>query len=435
MIKKLTPSAASACASLHTICLPADTLSLFGITFLTHLYKVLFSFSDVKAYGFFDRKNLKGFIVGCKNSQSIFYGAIKQEFIPFSLLLLKRSFQNPQLFVRIIETFFYTHKQPQHLLAELLVIAIHPSSRKKGIGKNLVKKLQQALKQVNIRSFHVNVYAENAIANVFYQKLGGEKYASFRLYHKVWNSYLFASHKPDLQRSKQLSIILPTSNEAGNIQKLIKKITKECEKNHISFEIIVVDDNSNDDTAYYAKKLKIKQVQVYVRMQEKGLASAILYGIKKAKSLYVLVMDTDFNHDPKEIPVMFRLSHQADLIIGSRFIKNGGMENAIRNYLSKFFNLYLKILLGHSINDNLSGFFIIRRSLLKTLPLEYIFTGFGDFFMRLIYILHKQNKSLLETPVFYKNRTYGESKSKFIPMFISYSVSALKLRFANKLNL
>lgn len=226
-----------------------------------------------------------------------------------------------------------------------------------------------------------------------------------------------------------LSIILPTYNESGNIVLLIRELLKQTENQS---QIIVVDDNSPDKTFEVAKKAfsRNTNVHIYKRIQERGLATAILYGIKKSITKKVLVMDTDFNHDPKEILPMLELSQKHDLVIGSRYISSGGMENKVRQWLSYAFNIYLRMLLGHGVKDNLSGFFIMDRKKILNFPTDQIFYGFGDYFIRLIYTAYTKKMKITETPVFYKNRTYGVSKSQFIPMFIEYTKSALKLRFS-----
>ncbi len=228
-----------------------------------------------------------------------------------------------------------------------------------------------------------------------------------------------------------LSIILPTFNESGNIVTLIKTIHIILRKSNIAVEIIVVDDNSPDKTASFVTTAfrKNKDIAVYIRKQEKGLASAILFGIKKATKEIVLVMDTDFNHDPKEIPILLSQLKKNHLVIGSRFVKNGGMENKMRQWLSYLFNLQLKIILGHEINDNLSGFFVMRRNDLMKLPLKNIFKGFGEYFIRLIFAAYEKGFLIGEIPVFYKNRIHGQSKSQFLTMFITYSLCGLRLRF------
>lgn len=234
-----------------------------------------------------------------------------------------------------------------------------------------------------------------------------------------------------------LSIILPTYNEAGNIIALINEVISVFEKEKIKGEIIVVDDDSPDGTAsivkqeYQPRKVtpcEAGDVKVIVRKKDRGLAKSILTGINKAREEIILVMDTDFNHDPKEIPQMVRRLEVSDFVIGSRYIKGGGMENRLRYWLSCLFNIYVRMILGVPVHDNLSGFFAMRRKDLQGLPLEDIFYGFGEYFMRLIYHADKLKYKISEVPVFYKNRRSGESKSRFFHMFLTYTFSAIKLK-------
>ena len=226
----------------------------------------------------------------------------------------------------------------------------------------------------------------------------------------------------------KLSVILPTYNEAGNIIALIKEIASVLKTAKLKGEIIVVDDDSSDGTA----KLVVQnyhKVEVIVRKKDRGLAKSILEGIRKSSGNIVLVMDTDFNHDPKEIPKLVAELNHSDLVIGSRYIKGGGMENRLRYILSYLFNIYIRILLGSPVHDNLSGYFAAKRLAMLRLPQERIFYGFGDYFIRLIYYYHMNKARITEVPVYYKNRSYGVSKSRFLRLFMSYTYYTLKLRF------
>ncbi len=227
-----------------------------------------------------------------------------------------------------------------------------------------------------------------------------------------------------------LSVILPTYNEIDNIVTLLHAVIGYLRDEKITFEIIVVDDSSPDGTAKKAQGVADinSKIKVYSRKKMPGLANSILFGVRKAKGDFVLVMDTDFNHDPQVIPTMYQLAITTDLVIGSRYIANGGMENRVRHWLSYLFNLYLRILLSSPIHDHLSGFFIIKRKHLLSHEALSVFYGFGDYFIRLIYLVQQKRLKIKETPVFYKNRTFGVSKSRFISMFIAYTKTALKLR-------
>lgn len=229
----------------------------------------------------------------------------------------------------------------------------------------------------------------------------------------------------------EVSIILPTYNESGNIIKLIETIREQLQAKKISNEVIVIDDDSPDKTGLLAQKYfsTTPDVRVIVRKNDRGLASAIRKGIESAVGDIVVVMDTDFNHDPEVVPKLVEKCHQFDLVIGSRFIKGGGMANKTREILSYLFNILVRIILGSPVHDNLSGFFAMKRKKLELLDFDKIFWGYGDYFIRLIYLAKLQANTFAEVPSFYKDREYGASKSQFLNMFKEYLSATLDLRF------
>lgn len=229
----------------------------------------------------------------------------------------------------------------------------------------------------------------------------------------------------------QASIILPTYNESGNIIKLVEIIRELLLGKRISNEVIVVDDDSPDKTGLLAQKYfsKIPEVRVIIRKKEKGLATAIRKGVEMAVGDIVVVMDTDFNHDPQVVPKLIDKCHRSDIVIGSRFINGGGMANKTREVFSYLFNILVRIILGSPVHDNLSGFFAIQRKKLEQLDFDKIFWGYGDYFIRLIYLAKNKRNTFTEVPSFYKDREYGSSKSQFLNMFKDYLSATLNLRF------
>ncbi|MBI5449574.1 glycosyltransferase [Candidatus Gottesmanbacteria bacterium] len=234
-----------------------------------------------------------------------------------------------------------------------------------------------------------------------------------------------------------ISVILPTYNEKGNIIPLIKSIFRTALFAKAKYEAIVVDDSSPDGTAVVCKHAfrGKRSVRVFVRKKERGLASAIWFGVQKARGKQVVVMDTDLSHDPSVIPKLGEACRKATLAIGSRYITGGGMENSRRYWLSRFFNIYLRLLFHLPVTDFLSGFFCVDRKFILSLGNSDagLFAGYGDYFMRLITKVKQAGGTFYEIPVYYRNRPYGESKSRFIPMFISYTIASLKLRGTDEL--
>lgn len=227
-----------------------------------------------------------------------------------------------------------------------------------------------------------------------------------------------------------ISIIIPTYNERENICRLIPAILSAVSDAKIQTEVVVVDDNSPDKTADEVRKRfgQDRRVVVSVRKDERGLATAILHGIRQSKGDVIIGMDADFNHPPELIPDLVRALSKNDLVIASRFIKGGGMEEWGRYFGTLLFNLLLKYMLGFPTMDNMSGFYAIRKDKLEELDIDKIYKGYGDYHLRLVWYAKSKKYSICEIPVFYRRRTYGESKSHLLSLFVSYLVCATKLR-------
>lgn len=234
----------------------------------------------------------------------------------------------------------------------------------------------------------------------------------------------------------KVSIILPTYNEAGNISALIKVIYQQLRRKNYQLEIIVVDDNSPDGTAAAVRRLsRSYPVKLMVRTRQKGLATAILAGVRRAHGQVIVFMDTDFNHQPKDIVRLINALWRGgkDLVIGSRYISGGGMPlseaGPVQFFASKWGNWVVnKLILNLPVSESLSGFVAIKRASLKKLSLKSIFQGYGDYCMRLLYLVHKQGLKIGEVAVVYGRRRSGVSKSRLVPMFIDYLKTAASLR-------
>jgi dolichol-phosphate mannosyltransferase len=232
-----------------------------------------------------------------------------------------------------------------------------------------------------------------------------------------------------------VSIVLPTFNEAGNIARIIAKLCHQMEQYQKDFEILVMDDNSKDDTvqevrdAFYGDE----RIRVIVRdPADRGLARSIREGIEKSKGSRLLIMDSDFNHDPDATGLMVHFSDHFDIISGSRFTTGGGMDSRFRWVCSLIFNLWIRILLSLPTQDNLAGFYCIHREKLNELDLDRIFQNYGDYFFRMLYQIKQKKFSILEIPVWYRNRSHGVSKTPFLRTLLLYTKESIKLRFADK---
>lgn len=226
------------------------------------------------------------------------------------------------------------------------------------------------------------------------------------------------------------SIILPTYNERENITELLDAIHHALSPFDLDYEAVVVDDNSPDGTAEAVREQfgHDPRVVLHVRTEGRGLATAIRYGIEQANGDIIVCMDTDFNHDPAVIPQMIKFLEFYDIVIGSRFVMRGGMEDRFRQLASAVYNFGIRLLFRTPVHENLSGFFSMHRSKLLSMDLDQIFYGYGDYFVRLIMVAWQRGYNILEVPVFYRLRMHGHSKTQFVSTFIGYSRALLALR-------
>lgn len=222
-----------------------------------------------------------------------------------------------------------------------------------------------------------------------------------------------------------VSIILPTYNEKHNVIALIQRI-KEVLSGY-NYEIIVVDDDSEDGTCEAVLLLGLSNVKAIKRQEDKGFAKSIRCGLENARGDILVVMDSDNNHRPEYLPFMIDNTKYYDCVSASRFLYGGRMDTRVRHLLSWVFNIFSRIMTGGMVTDNLYGYFAIKRSTLEKCSYDNIFWGFGDYCIRLIYYLQKNNTSILQFPAVNGTRKYGSGNSRFFKVFIQYSFAVFQL--------
>ena len=228
----------------------------------------------------------------------------------------------------------------------------------------------------------------------------------------------------------KISIILPTYNERDNIIPLIESIHDKLRL--FDHEIIVVDDSSSDGTFDIVSSHGFSQVKPMLRKNDPGLAFSIREGIENSTGEIIIVMDSDFNHDPVYIPEMINSIADHDCVCASRFITGGGIYSRTRHFLSHLFNAFIRTMTGISTSDNLFGFFAIKRTLLETCPYDSIFYGFGDYYIRLLYYLSAMNADIYEIPAFHNKRKSGQSTNSLLRTFLLYVIAVIKLSFKKR---
>ena len=236
-------------------------------------------------------------------------------------------------------------------------------------------------------------------------------------------------------------IIIPTYNEAENIEAVINKIFSLQNNNYI----LVVDDNSPDGTSNIVKNLKkdnTDKLFLITREKKDGLGSAYKMGFKWALEQdfsYIFEMDADLSHDPKEIENLKRLliNNECDVAIGSRYLEGVSVVNwpLSRIFLSYFANIYVRLITCLPVKDSTSGFIGYSNSALSSLDINKIkFNGYA-FQIEMKFKLWKKKFKLKEHQIIFVNREFGDSKmNKNIIFEAIIGVIKLKLNSIFKKN-
>src|SRR5215469_1638523 len=181
-------------------------------------------------------------------------------------------------------------------------------------------------------------------------------------------------------QSAELSIIVPTYKERGNVAELVRRL--DIALSGISWEAIFVDDNSPDGTAEAVKDISQddNRVRCLRRVGRRGLAGACIEGMLSSASPFVAVMDADLQHDEKVLPEMLaRLrGGSADLVAGTRYVEGGSAVSFSkrRSALSRAATWLTRRLVGTGLSDPMSGFFMMRRDRLEELAPRLSPVGF-----------------------------------------------------------
>jgi len=210
-------------------------------------------------------------------------------------------------------------------------------------------------------------------------------------------------------------ILIPTYNEKENIKLIVAEIFNFFPE----VKILVIDDNSPDGTGATVKLLmeKYPNLSLLERRHKTGLGDAykdaIGQVIKNKQIRSIVTMDADGSHGAEYLKDFFAKSRDYDLIIGSRYVGGGGIENweNWRKQLSRFGNLYAKLLTGLPIKDFTAGFMCISREFLENLDLDKIGSSGYSFLIELkFYLIHGLKARFYEVPIIFKSRREGESK-------------------------
>ncbi|HEY2635772.1 MAG TPA: polyprenol monophosphomannose synthase, partial [Solirubrobacteraceae bacterium] len=171
-------------------------------------------------------------------------------------------------------------------------------------------------------------------------------------------------------------VILPTFNEVENIEPMARAVVAELERLGTPYGVLIVDDASPDGTGAVADRLaaELDAVEVLHRPAKEGLGKAYLAGFARALAAgaeLIVEMDADFSHDPAHLPELIAAAEDADLVLGSRYVPGGGVEDWgwLRRAISRGGGVYARLVLGLSIRDLTGGFKAIRRQVLESIDL------------------------------------------------------------------
>jgi dolichol-phosphate mannosyltransferase len=229
-----------------------------------------------------------------------------------------------------------------------------------------------------------------------------------------------------------VSIILATYNESENILDMLRAILDAVPG---PVEIIVVDDNSPDQTWKLAMDLGDPRVKVIRRVNTRGLASAINRGLIESRGDFVGWMDADMCHPPALLPGMLEKLKECDVVIGSRYVSGGkDARDASRVLTSRLINRLASLVLGYGIQDYDSGFILMHRRVLDSVSLSP--TGYGAYFIEFIYACRRKGLKVVEFPYTFTERLKGISKSnvnlvQFGMAGFGYVMRILKTRFSH----
>lgn len=228
-------------------------------------------------------------------------------------------------------------------------------------------------------------------------------------------------------------VIIPTYNEKENIVRVVTAVLALP----VSFDILVVDDNSPDGTADLVKEIqeKEKRVHLEVRKEKSGLGTAYIHGFKWALAKnydFIFEMDADFSHNPADLPRLLNACQEgADVSIGSRYVSGVNVVNwpMKRVLLSYFASKYVRLITCMKIHDTTAGFVCYKKEVLQGLNLDDIrFIGYA-FQIEMKFKAYLRKFKIVEVPVIFTDRSNGQSKmSNAIVREAVFGVIWLKMR-------
>ncbi|HSZ46966.1 MAG TPA: polyprenol monophosphomannose synthase [Streptosporangiaceae bacterium] len=211
----------------------------------------------------------------------------------------------------------------------------------------------------------------------------------------------------------RVAVIIPTYNEAENLEPIVARVRSAVP----DADVLIADDNSPDGTGDIADKLALTDDHVHVlhRPGKQGLGAAYLAGFGWALDRgygAMVEMDADGSHDPAELPSLLAALEDADLVVGSRWVKGGTVRNwpRSRELLSRGGNAYARVMLGLSVHDATGGYRAYRAATLNDIALHTVTSQGYCFQIDLTLRAARARKKIVEVPITFTERTHGSSK-------------------------
>jgi dolichol-phosphate mannosyltransferase len=214
-------------------------------------------------------------------------------------------------------------------------------------------------------------------------------------------------------------LILPTYNEAENVQAIVAAAAKALTGAAPGgFRVLIVDDGSPDGTGRLADEMAVEHewLQVLHRTEKNGIGPAYLAGFRHALDNgagYVMEMDSDFSHDPADLARLLEAAYDgADLVLGSRYAPGGGVTEwgLLRRFISQGGSTYARLVLGLQVRDLTGGFKCFRREVLEAIHFDGVRSQGYAFQVELTYRAVQAGFSVVEVPIVFRDRQQGTSK-------------------------
>lgn len=204
-----------------------------------------------------------------------------------------------------------------------------------------------------------------------------------------------------------VSIVIPVFNEEHTLGKVIQNVKKTMERMGLSFEVLVVDDCSTDNSLDISLKSNVRVLRI---TEHRGKGYALRAGFRRVKGEIIVTIDSDGSHSPEELPKLVEpiINGEADFVIGSRFMdKNNIFQNKFNKFGVQLLNILVRVLTGKGVSDSQSGYRAFKSAMLKSVNLKS--NGY-EIESEMLVKAFRMGVRTKEVPIKFTQRTHGKSK-------------------------